>query len=200
MTEPTPLELAEANLAALQQRIRDGEGSPIDLGAAQARVAHARLQDEGARARQREALERTRAQAAGNAKLAASDLLTRRPDLFRKRDQAAEAIEDLARAVEKHNAWILDVAKAFEAGGVPALGWDRVRPERFDPDNHAVLEQGGVVASVTVGGRSYQPANPGTIVRYTVRGVATRRKLEDDHGRRLDLDLGKDTPDALRDH
>jgi hypothetical protein len=83
---------------------------------------------------------------------------------------------------------------------VPALGCDRVRPERFDPDNHAVLEQGGVVSSVTVGGRTYRPANAGPLALHALRVAATRRKLEDDHGRRLDRDLGKDIPDALRDH
>ncbi|ROQ06623.1 hypothetical protein EDF54_1586 [Rathayibacter sp. PhB93] len=199
MTDPTPLELAEGNLAALQRRIRRGEGSPLDLGAAQARVAHARLRDKGTRARQRDDLARTRARVTGDAKLAASGLPSRKPDLPGKHDYAAEAIEDLARAVEKHNVWILDVAKALQARGVPALEWDRVRPERFDPDNHAVLEQGGGVSSVTVGGRTYRPANAGPLALHAFRVAATRRKLEDDHGRRLDLDLGKDTPDALRD-
>ncbi|AZZ48010.1 hypothetical protein C5E02_01280 [Rathayibacter rathayi] len=199
MTDATPLEQAQADLDALEQRIRDGEGSPLELGAAQARVEVARLRDEGTRARQRADLARIRANQVRNAKLAALGQLHNRQNLPKAYDRAVEAFEDLVRAVEKHNAWIDDTAKALEAGGVPALGWDRKRPEGFDPATHATIEEGGIVSSVTIAGESSRREIPGLWARAAFKAVAIRRKLTDGHGALLERVLGKDIPDALRD-
>lgn len=199
MTDPTHLQKAEAALDAVERDVRDGNASPTALGAAQARVAHARLRDQGIRDQQRADRARIRADRRRDAKLAALGQLRNRQDLPKAYDRAVEAFEDLVRAVEKHNRWIDDTAKALEAGGVPALGWDRKRPEGFDPATHATIEEGGIVSSVTIAGESSRREIPGLWARAAFKAVAIRRKLTDGHGALLERVLGKDVPDALRD-
>ena len=79
MTDPTNLQQAEAALAAVERAVRDGDMSPVALGAAQARVALASLRDPGVRDRQRADLKHIRAESARVAKLARGQLRSR-PD------------------------------------------------------------------------------------------------------------------------
>lgn len=80
MTDPTsPLQQAEAALAAVERDVRDGNASPLKLAKVQARVALARLRDPGVRDRQRADLKRIRAERARDVKLARGQLRSR-PD------------------------------------------------------------------------------------------------------------------------